>query len=418
MGRHEAMEIFSLAAAHAISKFATWLSFVALLMRVQELLHLSLGLAILIVSRRMPAMLSSYAGGVLADRSNPKGVLIGTNVAMAAILLLMWGLDFSSSGFYLPLFLSFLALSALEGVYKPALQALLYRLCSTREFLERSNTALNSTGMLTVLLAGTLSPWLTLRLGLNALLLFNASIYLVALALLLALPARPCTPLPHAPLANARQEPAPHALAALGLNCVVSIVYAFMALAVIQYPYEVYRNVYGGTTLMNATMALGILLSVLAYTLRPAPAGLTMGAFCGRTWGPAALLCCAFMLFVRSDSIRWALPCLAVSICGLGYLKILAENVFLLSSAGHLMGRSFSIFYIMDEAVVAGASLLLGFLADRASLVSVGTHLSLVGVAMVILIFILGASNSRPFWIPARDAASGAVSNRGMLDAK
>lgn len=384
-----------LTTAHAVAKFATWLSFVAALMRVQEALQLSLGLALLIASRRLPAMAFSYPGGLLADRYCPKGVVVAATAAMMGVLLLLWGLDFSGSGFYPPLLLSFVALSGLEGIYKPALQALLERVSPSRECLERANTALSASGMLTVLLASALSPLLALRMGLNALLLFNAAIYLIALALFLAVPARAHCLEPRA-LSGARREAAPFSLAALGLNCAVSVAYAFTALAVIQYPYEVYRETSLGTAMMSATMGLGIFLSVPLYALRPAPPCLTAQALWDRARLPAVLLCGAFLLFARAEALRWALPCLAAAMCCLGYLKMLAENVFLLSSPAGLVGRSFSMFFIADEAVVASASILLGFLADRSSLASVGSTLSLGGVGIILFTLVIGGSLQRP----------------------
>lgn len=370
------------------------MSFVAILLWVNRIFPLGLSLAWLIILRRLPAVLFLCIGGKLADRYNPKLVVLAVNGMMLAVTGVLCGMDYAKTNFYPTLLVSVSIISCLEGVYKPALQVFLCSVCPEKKSLEMANTLLNSSGMLSVILAGILSAVFSGFVELNTMLRIDAATYVVSIALFMAVPL--CyrgrqTPESVGVSILARLKP--QAFAALQLNSLLAVIYAFVALAAVRYPMEVYGLSSRWTGALNAAIGLGILAAAGLYRLKPALASQQGSAQRIRktVLGLFIVQSPAFFLFACSPRLSWAVLSLTMAMLCFGYLKILAENLFFLKARPDILGRSFSLLYICEEMVIAGASLTLTYLASFTSLATVGVLLAL---AMVLLTAWMAAATS------------------------
>lgn len=372
---------YLLIAANIVSKFGTWLSFIAILILVQNSFQQTISLALVIIIKRLPSVLLSYFGGSLADKYGAKIVVIILNVLMFLLTLTLCFLDYSNQGFYTSLIISYMGISILEGMYQPSLQALNARLHSDPKALQKTNTLIKGTSMLTIIIAGILSVVFKSFLSVNAIIFIDAVTYILAIFLFIMtkkkLVEKPVSILKTQVLSLKPFIKKP-LIKLFQANIGLAIIFAFTSLIVTKYPFEVYHNFGMGTSLINAVIGLGIMASVFLHQIWPLPIKSAALLFRNRYFSCIALICVSFLGFSHSQNFGIGLTFLFMMMSFYAYLKIMLENVLITETNCTQTGKMFSLYYILEETVISISLLLFSLVLTEWSISYLGQILAVL----------------------------------------
>lgn len=120
-------------AGQFVSFFGTMMSLVALPYQVYELTHSTLVVGLLGIAELLPLLVTAFIGGALADTIDRRSLLIKAEVGMMLCCLLLVGNALIAHPQVWLIFVIAAAMSALNGLHRPSLDAMVPRLVSHHE---------------------------------------------------------------------------------------------------------------------------------------------------------------------------------------------------------------------------------------------------------------------------------------------
>lgn len=116
-----------------VSFFGTMLSFVAMPYQMYQLTHSSLAVGLLGVIELIPLLITAFVGGALADVMDRKKLLLSAEFGMAIAISILVANALLASPAVWVLYLMAGILSALNGIHRPSLDAMIPRLVEHHE---------------------------------------------------------------------------------------------------------------------------------------------------------------------------------------------------------------------------------------------------------------------------------------------
>lgn len=132
----------NLYSAQFISYIGSMMTYVAIPYQIYELTSSSFWVGVLGSIQLLPLLVFGLLGGVIADSSSRKKIIIRAEICLAAILLLLFFNTASEIGSTLLVFISAACMSALVGFHRPAMEAITPQIVSKDDLTQIA--ALNS----------------------------------------------------------------------------------------------------------------------------------------------------------------------------------------------------------------------------------------------------------------------------------
>ncbi|MDZ4661388.1 MAG: hypothetical protein SGJ18_07175 [Pseudomonadota bacterium] len=365
---------------HFIGKWASWISFVAILISIQAEFSSTLGLAFLIAAKRLPASLAAYRSGILSQTISPKKLIL---IAFSLILFFLSCLLFFNpldKSFILFCTIAYIGVSFAEGLYRPALAQLTSQIFKNQISRLSVNTNLNLLGMLGVVAATSASGILMSYLSVHSIILFSGLSAAVSLACFSKIYCVDSTPEVLKGIVIEDHQPsllyAPSQRRLLLRYGLLALLYSFIGIVATKFPFEVYHRGIPGVGITNFVLGVGIICGGLLYKFliekmlvknssRPID-------------GKIVLMIATFFLgFTLADDFTFGMMFLFAFILCFTLLKIHLENRLILL-AENRSGVVFSQLSIFEEALISIASISFGLIAIDYSLKDVGVFLALV----------------------------------------
>jgi len=367
-----------------LSKLGTWLNFMAVLLLVQQHYESALSLSIIIICKRLPSVLFSYAGGKLADFWNVKKLIVGLNLFFCALVFCLWYLPTDKNNYLIPLMIIYSLISLTEGMYKPALRALNYQAHHSQLNFTKINSLLSSTGMLTVIVSNMLSVFLFDLFGLKLLLQINIVIYILATLSFLSVKVLSKVAESKDRTTNQNSFLTKEIKFYLGVNSCLSIMFSYIGLVTTKFPFEVYFNGEFGTGLINLFIGLSIVSASIFHRRQKRTLHIREVEKIHFIY---ALIFMAFfnMIFSHISVFNFACIFLFTSMAIFSYCRINIEDLLQVISPSYKIGRIFSINFILQEIIISLSFIMFGIGADFWSLEVVGKFYSILFFILIII---------------------------------
>jgi MFS family permease len=172
---------FPLWLSQLISSFGDTLHYIALVVLVYQITGQGAAVAVLVVAEVVPVLLLGPIAGVVIDRFSRKSVLIGADLARAALVLtLVWPQGAWHA------YLVAAGIAAGNTFFNPTVQAVIPAL-TTEEQRLAANSVAWSTGRLVQIIAAAIAGGLIALIGTDAAFVLNAATFVVSAALIVRL---------------------------------------------------------------------------------------------------------------------------------------------------------------------------------------------------------------------------------------
>ena len=385
-----------------VSSVGDWLYLVALLVLVYAEANDALALGIIGAARIVPYILLSIPAGIVADRYDRRLILLVTDIARGAIMVVMAAAIVLDAPVAVIVVLAIVA-TCFSAFFSPAIGAYLPSLVRDESELGPANSAWSSLDNLAFFIGPAFAA---LLLGLGTLelaFLLNALTFAIVAAVLWRLPRgvpsvrpadaaasdTPPTVDAAAPSAQAglRQSLGPIARPLLGLgvvNVVGGFVFGGLGVMTVILAIDVFAAGEAGTGLLNSAVGVGGIVGAL-----------TAGALVlRRRLGPpllgGALIIGASVAFLgQAGSFALALVAMALASAGALLIEIMATTLFQRIVPDAVRGRALGIMETASVIAYAAGSFVmpvLGAIDPTPILLASGVAMAVAGVVTVVLL--------------------------------
>ena len=370
-----------------VSQIGNWMQTVTQSWLVLELTGSPFLLGLTSTLQSGPILLFSIFTGVLADRLTKRNVLLCTQVVQAALALVLGLLVWTGHVRYWTVAAMAVVWGVMNALDQPTRQSFIMELVDRRAVASAvgmNSASFNSARIIGPAVAGVLIARVGLFLGF----LLNAASFLVSIAALLRVPARPPTPRagPVAVLdeiaegiAYAARTPA--VSFALGLQIIVSFCV---------FNFSVYVPLLANKVLGLGSEGFGFLMAALG--LGAVAAGLSLGVVGARAPAPrllagAAAVACAGLLALSVTRSAGVAAALLVGIGFAGTLVMAGCNTSLqLAAPDALRGRIMSLYTLLSGGIFPIGAFFVGAVSEAAGVpraFSVNGTLGLAALALL-----------------------------------
>jgi predicted MFS family arabinose efflux permease len=370
------------------SKLGTWLNFVAIILIVQAEYQTALSISMVIICKRLPSVLFSYLGGKIADDWDPKKSILILNSIFFILVFSLYSISFKTANYFIPLMLIYSCISLIEGMYKPTLRSLNIHIDSQSNSTQKVSSLLSSTGMLTVIIANFLSVFIYDIFGLKTLLLINMAFF--ALSLVCFLSIKTSQTVKHLKNEKTSSQTYSHVLIPsnhkffIGVNLYLSVLFSYVALVTTKFPFEVYLNGDLGTGLLNLFIGLSIIIATFLFK----KFSNIFNVSNSDNKSIAYILCSmSFFIVLFSHTKSFYIACFYLFCCMaiFCFSRISIEDTLQNQSPKYLVGRIFSINFILQEITISLSLIIFSLVADYWSFEQVGRVYSLLFLTVAII---------------------------------
>ncbi len=367
---------------HFIGKWASWFSFVAILISIQAEFKSTLGLAFLIAAKRLPASIAAYRSGLMTQTKSPKSIILSAfSIILFFIFSLLIGNPHEKS-FILYCAIGYIGISFAEGFYRPALAQLTSQLFRTQKSRISVNTNLNMLGMLSIVVATSASGILMSFLSVKSIILISgisAAISLFCFSKIKYVTRNASSTIDDTTLNPQKSNLlfAPEQRGILVYYGLLALLYSFIGIVATKFPFEVYHMGTQGVGITNLVLGIGIICGGLLYKtfLKNSLSRQNTNSSLDRKI--VFLITSFFLGFTLVSQFTLGMMFLFSFILCFSLLKIHLENKLILLSENNT-GVLFSQLSIFEEALISVISISFGLLSLNFSLKTVGISLSAI----------------------------------------
>jgi MFS family permease len=385
-----------------VSSIGDWLYLVALLVVVYARTQDPVLLGIVGATRVLPYVLLSVPAGIAADRFDRRRILIATDVARGAIMVVLAYLVATDGPVEWIVGLAILA-TCFSTFFGPTIGAYLPTLVADERQLGPANSAWATLDNLAFALGPAIAGLLIALGGLTLAFVLNATSFAVVAIVLAGLPST--APLPEAradpgeavsAAVTASSEPQPFPIRLVvglaAVDVVSSFAFGGVAVLTVVLAATVYGTGEAGTGGLNAAIGVGGILGAIAsgaLVLRPGLAGILVGGGIVTAVGLAIL--------GLTEAFAVALVALVIASTGSLVLEVIATTIFQRAVPDAVRGRALGAMATAGMLAYALGSLVVPVLADAIGLapVLVGSAAA-VALTSVLAVSFLGGRAAEP----------------------
>jgi MFS family permease len=385
--------------AQTISFLGTWISLIALNVKIYDLTHSSLGVAAVFLLTALPSLLAGLVGGVYVDRFDRKKLMIAADLSRAVLTVLILASN------QVAVLYGLIVCHALAGaIFRMARLAVVPQLVADKKKLLSVNALLNLTQAVTLTLGPAVGGLLVTFVGVRAAFALDAASFVWSAALIATMQI-PTLEAARLPAGRSRQQMAEGFRFIVANRPVTILIIATTALMLGSGAVNALEIIYARTILQVDDTGYGLLLS--SWGLGLLLGTLVLGRI-GR-WEMGRTFIAAMMLLGLVVVVYGYAPNLAVAISlgvtggvGNGILLSLIQTLLQSQTPVEMLGRVGGFFTTARDVASFVAMLLAGLAADLVSIPLIFAVAGLLVMAAAVLPLLLGAnSSSRLDWLAA-----------------
>lgn len=387
--------------AQSISMLGTWIGLIALNVKVYDLTQSALGVAGVFLSMALPSLVFGLVGGVFVDHVHRGRLLVAAD-ALRMVLAVGMLLADTPAWLY-----ALLLISASGGVFsRMARMAIVPHLAERKEDLLATNSLLNITQTLTLVLGPAIGGALVAAVGVPAALGLDAVSFGLS-ALLIVRMNIPTGEHEALPRGRTREQLRAGIEFVRGSRPVLSVIIATGVMLLGTGAINALELVYAEQVLGVGEVGFGLLISSWGVGLffgTLVVGNLGEEAPLDRIFmGSVALLGVTLMLYAGAPSLAVAIVLGIVGGLGNGIQFSLAHALLQLLTPKEMMGRVAGIYTTTKEATTFVSMLAAGLLGDLAGVQPIFVVAGLIVTVAAVLPAVLAAGSTvRGRWLPAR----------------
>jgi MFS family permease len=367
-----------------VSSIGDWLYLVAILVLLYERTQDPVLLGLVGAARVLPYVLLSIPAGIVADRFDRRWILILTDLARGALMLVMAALVAADADVAAVIAVA-IAATCFSAFFGPAIGAYLPSLVRDESLLGPANTAYATLNEVTLIVGPAIGAVIVANLDLSVAFVLNAISFAVVAAVVWTLPGGQAQRLPAVAEEGTAERPAfrwrdaARPLSALGvMDGASSFVFGGISVLSVVIAFELLGTGEAGTGLLNAAVGIGGLVGSL----------LTGVLVLRRRLGPPILLGAVVMgvgvvVLGLSGSMAVSMAAMAAASGGALLTEVIYTTLLQRIAPDEVRGRAFGVMETVDVLLFAAGSFALPALA---SVVGLEPVMLASGVGVVIVI--------------------------------
>ncbi len=369
-----------------VSSIGDWLYLVAILVLLYERTQDPVLLGLVGAARVLPYVVLSIPAGIVADRFDRRWILILTDLARGALMLVMAALVAADADVAAVIAVA-IAATCFSAFFGPAIGAYLPSLVRDESLLGPANTAYATLNEVTLIVGPAIGALIVANMDLSVAFVLNAISFAVVAAVVWTLPGGQAQRRPAVAEEGTDERPAfrwrdaARPLSALGvMDGASSFVFGGISVLSVVIAFELLGAGEAGTGLLNAAVGIGGLVGSL----------LTGVLVLRRRLGPPILLGAVVMgvgvvVLGMSGSMAVSMAAMAAASGGALLTEVIYTTLLQRIAPDEVRGRAFGVMETVDVLLFAAGSFALPALASMVGLEPVMLA-SGVGVVIVIAV--------------------------------